>query len=503
MAASAQHPDPRGLPIGGGRPVVVVGAGIVGACCAVALLDQGWQVTLVDPGEPGGEQAASFGNGGWISPASVVPMSTPGLWRRVPGLLLDRDGPLTLRAAALPQLAPWLWRFVRAGARLDDVRATAAALAALLHDAPDRHERLAERAGVSALVVRRGLLYAYPDRAAFDADGLGWQLRREQAVTWTELVRPGGAGDGDPALDPLARLAPGLAPRYRWGAHVTDGAHCTDPGAYVAALVRLAQRLGARLLRGRVVDWVFGADPTGRGPAALAGVVVDAGGSVDRLPAQHAVLCAGIGSAGLATRAGSPVPMASERGYHLVLPWRERPAGAHDAAPVAWPVPVMPSDGRMAMTPTRAGLRLAGQVELAGIDAPPDARRVDVLWRHAALTLGPAARAALALDAATWSGARPPALPHWLGHRPSTPDGLPVIGPARDSPGVVLAFGHGHVGLAAGPATAALVADLLRRGDAALADAPAWSPDRFVPRGAAGARHTLASRVSPPDGAPP
>ena len=81
---------------------VVIGAGIVGVCAALALRQAGLAVTLVDPDEPGGEQAASYGNGAFITPASIIPMSVPGLWRKVPGYLLDRDGPLTIRWRHLP-----------------------------------------------------------------------------------------------------------------------------------------------------------------------------------------------------------------------------------------------------------------------------------------------------------------------------------------------------------------------------------------------------------------
>ena len=57
--------------------VAVVGAGIVGACTAWELLRDGHLVTLIEPAKPGGEQAASYGNGAWLSPSSVVPMSMP------------------------------------------------------------------------------------------------------------------------------------------------------------------------------------------------------------------------------------------------------------------------------------------------------------------------------------------------------------------------------------------------------------------------------------------
>jgi D-amino-acid dehydrogenase len=446
------------------RHVVVVGAGIVGACCAHALLDRGWAVTLVDSGEPGGPQAASFGNGGWISPASVVPMSTPGLWKRVPGLLADRDGPLTIRPSALPRLAPWLWRFVRAGADVDRVRATARFLAELLGDGPKRHAALAARAGVPDLIARNGLLYAYPSRADFAAEAFAWSLRRANGVDWQELERGAGA-----ARDTLTPRAPWLAERYRFGALVPAGAHCTDPGTYVAALVRWAEQRGARRLAAPVTGWAI-ENRRLVGVRIANGVPPSLGQARDPtlLRCDRAVLAAGIRSTPLASRLGERIPMASERGYHLVLPWSG--AGLRDLA-VDWPLPVMPSDGRMAVTATSAGLRLAGQVELAGLDDPPDPRRVDVLWRHATRLLRDAAWSGfrpglLAVASATGGGQRPSDLPHWMGHRPSTADGRPVIRAAAGCADVVLAFGHGHVGLAAGPATAERVADLLAAPDA-------------------------------------
>ena len=101
---------------GSGRHVAVIGAGVIGAASALALVRDGHRVTLLDPGPPGGMQSASHGNGAFLSPASIIPVSLPGLWRKVPGFLLDREGPLTIRLTSLPRLAPWLWRFVRAGA---------------------------------------------------------------------------------------------------------------------------------------------------------------------------------------------------------------------------------------------------------------------------------------------------------------------------------------------------------------------------------------------------
>jgi D-amino-acid dehydrogenase len=418
------------------RHLVVIGAGIVGVCSALELLRDGHQVTLVEPGPPGGEQAASFGNGAFLSTGSIIPMSMPGTWRKVPGWLADPLGPLTIRWSALPALLPWLIRFLRAGATVERVRKTAAALAPMVADSPARHFALATEAGVPDLIQRTGLLYVFPDRAAFEAEGLGWQLRAENGVTWTELD-----------AETLYQTEPSLDRRYTFGVRVDASGHCRDPGAYVAALVAHAQGLGAVFVQAAATgfdirDFKLAAVRTTTGPIACDG----------------AVIAAGIASRALADSAGDRVPLASERGYHVVI--KDPEVGPR--------IPVMPSDGKMANTMTSKGLRAAGQVELAAVSAPPNWARADVLLKHLLGTY-PGLPKTIAPDR----------ISRWMGHRPSTPDGLPVIGPSRACPDIVHSFGHGHIGLISGPMTGRLVADIVAGLQPTIPIAP-FSPRRFA-----------------------
>lgn len=415
------------------RHVVVIGAGIVGASTALELVRDGCRVTILDAAHPGGPQAASFGNGAWLSPASVVPMSTPGLWRRVPGYLFDPAGPLTIRWSELPRLLPWLLRFITAGSSIRRVEWTAAALATLLADAPARHAALAAEITRPDLIRRQGLLYVYPNRPAFEADALAWRLRRDNGVRWLEL-----------GPEQLSAREPSLSPRYTFGALVENGAHCINPGGYVAALVAHAVSCGAALEH-----------RTATGFSIDAGRLRSVRTNHGDLPCDRAVLAAGIGAKLLARAAGDRVPLESERGYHVEL-------ASHPAAPRT---PIMPSDGKMANTPTARGLRIAGQVELASVGAAPDWRRAAILLRHAN-TVYPGLAAGEA------------DVQRWLGHRPSTPDGLPVIGLSSASPDVIYAFGHGHVGLASGPITGRAAADLAQGLTPSLDLAP-FRPTRF------------------------
>lgn len=412
--------------------VVVVGAGIVGAASAFELLRDGCRVTILEPGEPGGPQAASYGNGAWLSPASIVPMSMPGTWRKVPGYLRDPAGPLTIRWSHLPRLTPWLLRFLQAGSTVAKVERTAGVLATILSDTSRRHAALAAEIGCPELIQRLGLLYAYPERRAFEEEALSWRLRRDNGVRCIEL-----------GAEEVAQREPSLAGRYRFGMLVEDGAHCIDPGGYVAALVSHAVGLRAQVERAEATGFRF---EGGRLRAVL----------TDRMEiaCDRAVLAAGIGAKELARRAGDKVPLESERGYHVVVP--VPPGGPR--------IPIMPSDGKMANTMTTHGFRAAGQVELASVNAPPDWRRADILLGQLQRTyphlgiVGPISR--------------------WLGHRPSTPDGLPVIGTSSASPDVIYAFGHGHVGLASGPMTGRIAADLVQ-GKTPTVDVAPFTARRF------------------------
>lgn len=414
------------------RTVIVVGAGIIGATAALRLVEEGFSVTLCDPRQPGSTDAASFGNGGWISPASILPMSMPGLWRKVPGFLLDREGPLTIDIASLPRLMPWLVRFLAAGFTENRVRKTAKALNWLVSDSPQRHQAMARAIGHGDLVRQNGLVYAYPSREAFLAEALGWQLRRENGVVFEEWDEP-----------TLRDKMPALADSFRFAAFLPQGAHCVNTGRYVASIVEHAKTLGLEYREGRVSGLLPGRHPR---------IVMENG---DSLNADHVILAAGVHSARLMSTIDVRVPMASERGYHVTV----------TDDPTPFDIPVMPSTGKMANTPTEMGLRLSGQVELATIDKAPDWKRAEILRRHAWSTYP------------YLSQSDPSALKMWMGHRPSTPDSMPLIGPFTRHPRIIAAFGHGHVGIASAPKTAELL--LAAINDNLPAEAAAFSTRRF------------------------
>lgn len=396
------------------RHVAVIGCGAVGAATAIALLNAGHRVSVIEPMSPGGEQAASYGNAGWLSCQSVITTSTPGMWKKIPGYLMDPLGPLAMRWTSLPGLAPWLVRYLLAGRRFDLIERSAAALAPLLKDTVAGHAELAAQAGVGHLIAGGGVVHAFPDRAAFAAEARAWAIRAQVGIKWRDLEGPA-----------LRAEVPGLPERYRFAVIVDDAGRCRDPGAYVAALARLAGDMGA----GFITASATGFDLDGN---RLRAVQTDHG----PVACDAAVICAGARSKPLTAALGEAKPLASERGYHVHV----------DGARTGMDASFMVSDGKIVAHQMATGLRVAGQVEIAGIDAAPDWRRADILKRHLAKLF----------PTIDLGGAKV-----WLGHRPAMPDGRPCLGRSRRSPDVIFAFGHGHVGLVAAPGTARVAAALI------------------------------------------
>jgi len=408
--------------------VAVIGCGVIGLACASQLQMRGNSVTLIDPAPPG--EGCSFGNAGCLSRASCVPLGLPGMWKKVPGWLLDREGPFSIRWRDAHRVAPWLFRLQRSTA-IQRVEATADALHALLDPTVEKWRVLATWAEVPELIRQDGYAFAYESERAFLDDSLGRVLRTKRGVR-IDVLTGAAVREFDPVLSPtITHLVV-----------MPEQGHVRNP-------LRLSQALAQRL-RAQGADFVqhsaVGFDVT---DGRVTGVITDA----PRVKADAVVVAAGAPSAPLAARLGNHVPLASERGYHVMMA----------QASIAPRIPVCSGEGKYFLTPMEHGLRVAGTVELARLDAPPRYGRTGALLRGAARLL--------------------PGLEHgdvtrWMGNRPSMPDSLPVIGRSRNASNAYFAFGHGHVGLTAAPLTGELVADLVM-GTAPTLNAEAYSPTRF------------------------
>lgn len=405
--------------------IAVIGAGVVGLTIALELIDQGHEVVLVDPGQPG--MGASYGNAGTIAGYATSPVGTPDVLRSLPSLLLSKTSPLAIRHRALPSLTPWLLRFLWQSLPAQAER-NARALAALLSDAAALWDDLVLRVQGAGILQRRGCLYLYETPKAFTAAWAELDRRRALGVE-VELIGP----------DSLAELEPGLPSGLGGAAFFTGATFLDDPGRMMG-LIAAQVLTRARHIRAR-------AERLDRKPD---GVVIEGPGL--HLHARRVVIAAGAHSRDLARQAGDRIPLDTERGYHVEWDMAE-PVLSRPSCPTARGFYFCPMAGR---------LRVAGTVELGGLHLPPSPHRIAKLVEGARAFF--------------------PDLPapdrEWMGFRPSIPDSLPVIGPSRGGAEVILAFGHGHLGVTLAPVTARIVAGLID-GHAAGIDITPYRATRF------------------------
>lgn len=416
-------------PFPAGARVAVIGAGVVGSAIALQLAGEGYRISLIDPRPPGSE--CSFGNAGQIMPYAVAPIALPGALGRLPGWLADPLAPFAIRWSYLPQLAPWLARFIAASVP-ERVEPIACALASLCAEALPSLESLLATAGARDLLVRRGLLYLFETEAAWQNAGSEIDLMRRHGVRF-EALEP----------DSLRQVEPALGPTITRALLMPDNGHLLDPQGLVTHLAAAMVARGGEIVADEVHDVILGPD----GPIA---VLTDQG----ERPCDAVVLAAGARSRALAARLGAEVPLDTERGYHVML-----------ADPgIDLRMPFVSGDGGLHATPMAHGLRLAGTVELGGLEAPPNPARAERL-----LEVGRRLLPGLGEAGAT----------RWMGFRPSMPDSLPVIGLSPTVPRTALAFGHGHLGMTLSAVTARLVADLVT-GRTPLIDPAPFGPGRFA-----------------------
>lgn len=375
------------------------------------LVRDGHDVTLLDALGPA--EGASKGNAGALSPGSCVPLAMPGVLKKVPRWLSDPDGPLTVRPSYFVAALPWLVRFVLA-ARRSRIEPIADALRALHAGTYECYAPMLERAGCGDAIRRSGTLVVYESESAFAASRAEWNMRSRRGVRFEVL--DGGA---------LRTIEPALSARYVRGVLLPEHGFVVEPSRLVHALADQFVRDGGRLVRARAEGLRLGA-------AGLSAVRTGNG----EIAADRAVIAAGAWSLPLLEPLGLKLPLETQRGYHVTI-----------ATPGVEPrLPVSSSERKFYATPMTGGLRIAGTVEFAGLDAAPDYRRARRLLEQGRQMYP-------ALDTAGYS--------EWMGHRPCFPDSLPVIGPVPGYPEVLLAVGHGHNGMTSGPVSGRAIADLV------------------------------------------
>lgn len=410
------------------RPVVVIGAGIVGLCCAFYLRKIGKQVLLVDPSLPG--TGCSFGNSGALSENSITPIGMPGVLKQAPGMLINPQSPLSVPMNYMLKAAPWLWAFVRS-ANEENVTRTADVLSSFLAGSLESHTQLMREIGALDLLRSGGQLHVYTSRRNLDADALTWRLRSERGLVCEPLSR------GE-----MVELEPALSERYQAAMFLPTQSWLADPYAYCQRLFQALVRMGCQYLQAPVdqLERDQGGWKVRVGPAKV-------------VYADDVIVAAGVATRKLLEPLGVKLPLISQRGYHV-----------HSLSPnVKVNRIIALADRKAFICPMGDSVRIAGTVEFQDPDKAPNDQRAAHLANHLAAAL---------------DGVNVKHTTRWMGNRPCSPDSIPLIGTPQGMTGLWYATGHGHLGLTGAANTGKLLCTSIRDKKLAPALAP-LSLERF------------------------
>ncbi|MBL4767799.1 MAG: FAD-binding oxidoreductase [Rhodobacteraceae bacterium] len=408
--------------------ITVIGAGMVGTCCALHLQNEGLKVTLIDKDLPG--DAASFGNLACFGIASCVPPGMPGILKKVPGMLMDKNAPLKMRWSHVPKALPWFLKFI-ANTRKERVEEIAKARQSLLDKVHETLDPLVSEAGAEKLMNKSGLIFTFESEDAFKGAEYAFDVRRRNGVEMDYL-------DGDQARE----FEPALSHNVVRAIRIPNLVHTYNPGELVKSLARLFVARGGTLECAEVGGFETGAD----GVKAL---ITEKG----PIPVDAVVIAAGVWSRQLAKALGTSVPLEAERGYHTMF---------HDSDTKVNSA-ILSVDRYVSVTPMDYGVRVGGVAEFAPHDAPADWRYAKMLRRQ---------------GEALVPGLNGKEVTEWMGSRPSHPDSKAAIGRAPKHKNAYFAFGHDHLGLTMGSITGKLISEIVTNKTPSVELAP-FRPDRF------------------------
>lgn len=410
--------------------VLVVGGGVIGLSCALALARGGRSVTVLERATPGA--GASHGNCGTITPSHALPLAQPGVIAQGLRWMLQADAPLRIAPTLDPQRLAWLARFASNCSHAQVLR-TAPAKAALLNRSRALIEAFVHAEAIDCEFAHDGALQVFRSQRGFDAGCAELELLRAHGVPVEAWDRAR-----------VEREEPALRPGIVGGLYWPNDAHLR-PDRYVAALAARARDAGVVI---REQAEVTGFDRSG---GHIRGVRV----GQETRSTSTVLLAAGAWSPAVARDLGLRLPIQPGKGYSITY---SRPAQTPRR-------PLVLAEPRVCVTTWGSGFRLGSTMEFAGYDQSMNRVRLDALVRGARQFLH--------------HPVGPERVEDWWGWRPMTPDDLPIIGASTRIANLWFATGHGMLGMSMSNATAELLAAQMLGQDRVIDPRP-YSPARFT-----------------------
>ena len=408
------------------KNIAVVGAGIVGICCAYFLKKSGLRVTLIDREDPG--TMTSFGHACSFADYANVPVNYPGLIWDIPKMLLKKDGPLAVDFFYIVKHLPWALSFLK-NCKKEKVDEIASSLTNLLKHSQISYDEIFKEVNVQEYISHEENLYLFDTKKSLDNYEYANVIRKNNSVKVRNLNK-----------EEVKELEPNIADVYYAGQLFTGSRHTTNPLAISTKIFEKFLELGGIYIKQNVTNLIQKEN----------NIEIYLGNK--KINFDKMIVCAGAWSNKIANLLGENFPLDTERGYHILFNTNEKLI----KRPVAW------SESGFYLIQIHDGVRAAGTVEIAGINKEPNLKRIKMIERQSRKVLPQ-----LGEIKSTW-----------MGRRPTLPDSLPIIGESSKNKNIIYAFGHQHIGWTLGAITGKIITTITNDKKPNI-NIEAYSPNRF------------------------
>jgi len=416
------------------KDIIIIGGGVIGVCAAYYLSKNGREVLLLESGDIC--SGASYGNAGFLLYSHIIPLAAPGVLGQGLKWLFDSNSPFYIQPRLSPELASWIWRF-RGACTEKNMRRTMGILSDLTYRSKQLYEELSEVEDLEFGYESRGHLKLYNTQKGLDNGLKEAQWMREFGIE-TEVMESIKVHEMVPAV--LSDIAGGI--------YSPHDAHLI-PHEFVNGLAEKIKEMGVEI---RTDTEVLGFNINGSKISALRttrGI----------FSANQIVLASGAWSPLMVYGLKLRLPIQGAKGYSVTYGYPQNRSDTITS------IPLLLKEAAVAVTPMNGAVRFSGTLELAGLDLSVNEKRIDAFLRNT--------REYLSI---------PPDLELikiWRGLRPCTPDGLPVICRTKQYTNLILATGHGTIGMGLGPVTGLLVSQIISGKETDI-DVKPLGIDRFI-----------------------
>ena len=406
--------------------VAVIGAGIIGICTAYFLRKNGHQVTLYDQNEPGTQ--TSFGNAGLFARHECVTANSPHLWKNLPSMLFNKNGPLVIDWFYVFTHLPWAIRFLRncTSARVEHI---AKSLSAFSCQAGLAYEEIFDDVDVSNNIVHKEPIFLYESKKLFEQNQYAFNLRKKNDVQFVVINK-----------EDIAKIEPRLEPIYYNGVILKGESFTKSPLEITQKIFNNFIKNDGHFIKIKIKSII-------QKDHSVFLKYEEKEQQFDKI-----IVAAGAWSNMLARTIGDNFPLDTERGYHIVFE-NNNNLLTH---PVGW------AKTGFYMTPMKDGIRVAGTVEIAGLKKPMNKNMLSMIEKTARRILPQLGKVKS----------------EWIGFRPTLPDSLPIIGESKKCQNVYYAFGHQHLGLSLAAVTGKVMQSLIEKKNTNI-NIDALNPYRF------------------------